>query len=82
MKLFSGVLYIYGTGSGAAFTFDPMLILYSANGTLIAINDDYCSLGSQISFFVPSTQVGCAQYVLHEGEKRSPRRAHSDYSSR
>jgi hypothetical protein len=53
---------------GGTYKGDPYLMLYAPNGTMVAQNDDFCNLGSQISFSVPSSQTTCQPYTLHEGK--------------
>ncbi len=49
--------------NGGYYTGDPYLRLYDQSGTQIAVNDDYCGLGSQMT----ATITSCGTYTVREG---------------
>lgn len=50
---------------GGYYHNDPKIALTDANGFFLAINDDYCGLGSQITYKTTTTEAeGCNQYIL------------------
>ena len=51
--------------SGGSYTGDTYLRLYSNAMTQVAVNDDYCDNGSEITY--TSDEEGCNTFYLHEG---------------
>lgn len=61
---------IVATTCDTAFSSDPALSLRDMSGNTLVSNDNYCGLGPQLEYTIPSSKV-CQEYNLVQSSKKS-----------